>query len=146
MQFTKALLLSTAVFSVGFSISALAAEQFTCPTEFKKNAQGLWYSDQQPGWQSTAKLGDAVTIEAKNFGGAVFSPTHKRIACVYRSSDDKWVAFVSDQNANIEVLKDVKDDSGKESAWKFSDEHKDYACGKPSVNDLKNCQFTFPKA
>lgn len=146
MRLKNALLLSSTIFTIGFSFAALAAEHFTCPTQLKKNDKGLWYSDQQPGWQSTAKLADGVTIEAKNFGGAVFSPTHKRIACVYRSSDDKWIAFVSDQNANIEVQKDVKDDSQKESAWKFSEEHKDYACGKPSVNDIKNCQFTFPKA
>jgi len=94
-----------------------------------------------PGWKSHIPTPTDVKIDSKNFGGVVYSPKRKRLACVYRASNNKWVALVSQLHHSIQIDEKTKDDSGTSPAWQFSKKHNDYACGRPRVTELDKCQF-----
>ena len=123
-----------------FSSNVLAN---TCPTNLTQDEKGFWHSSEQPGWKSHIATPKDVTVDPKNFGGVVYSPKRQRLACVYRASNNKWIALVSDAHQGIKIDQNGKDDSGKAPAWVFSQKHSDYACGRPRVSDLSKCQFTF---
>lgn len=125
--------------TAAFSISATAA---TCPTKLTQDSNGYWLSKAAPGWKSHKATPRGVTLSTKNFGGVVYSPARNRLACVYRASNKKWVAVISNMNKNIKIDKNAVDASGKKAAWKFSTKHKDYACGQPSVQKIETCQFS----
>ena len=123
------------------SIFLTAAVADTCPTDLKRNHSGYWYSDTKPGWKSHRKIKHGVTVKSDDFGGIVYSPKRKRMACVYRASNGKWVALVSKVHHGITIDKNAKTDNGKKHAWKYSKKHKDYACGRPDVVRVSGCSF-----
>lgn len=125
------------------SLMATTAMAATCPTELQRNADGYWMSSQAPGWKSHKKTAPGVTINAKNFGGVVYSPKRQRLACVYRTSDDKWLSLVSERHTGISINRKSMDKTGNKPAWKFSEKHGDYACGTPSVMKISGCEFNF---
>lgn len=138
-MFIKTTLLASAA-ALGLAVSA-AGFADTCPTELKQDSQGYWFSDVKPGWKSHKPTPDNVTLDANDFGGVVYSPKRNRMACVYKASDGKWVALVSNIHHGIVIDKKAVDDSGKEPAWQYSSKHEDYACGQPSVMNVQGCQF-----
>ena len=113
----------------------------TCPTKLARDSNGYWYSDSKPGWKSHKPMPEGVTLKAVNFGGVVYSPERHRIACVYKASNGKWVALVSNVHHGILIDKKAMDDSGEKPAWQFSKKHKDYACGQPNVTRIQGCPF-----
>lgn len=138
-QYHRAFLV-TFLASVGLVLSMTASAK-TCPTDLKKDHQGYWYSDSAPGWKSHKPTHGDVIIDPNNFGGAVYSPQRNRIACVYKASNGKWMALVSNIHNKITIDKQTADSSGSRAAWKYNPTHKDYACGLPSVKKLSKCRF-----
>lgn len=134
----KTILATILIITVGISSVVLAD---TCPTELKRDQNGIWYSKAKPGWKSHKAIPDGVTVSAKNFGGVVYSPKRHRLACVYKGSDGKWVALVSNVHHGIVIDKKAKDDAGTGPAWQYNKKYQDYACGQPKVTDIKSCQF-----
>ena len=134
----KTLLTSVLLSTFGLSTLSIAN---TCPTELKRDHEGYWYSDEKPGWKAHKKTPDGVTIKVADFGGVVYSPQRHRMACVYKASDGKWVALVSSPHNGILINKKATNDPGNGPAWEFSKQHKDYACGHPTVTDIKGCEF-----
>ncbi|MCB1826806.1 MAG: hypothetical protein KDH94_00175 [Coxiellaceae bacterium] len=134
----KAIIASSVAAGLILSSTAFAD---TCPTDLKKDDDGYWYSDTKPGWKSHKTTPDGVTVSSSNFGGVVYSPSRNRMACVYKASDGKWVALVSNVHHGIVIDKKATDDSGNGPAWQFSTKHKDYACGHPTVTNIQGCQF-----
>ena len=132
---------STGLLIAGLSLAGPASAD-TCPTKLTHKANGFLVSKARPGWKSHKKIPAGVTISAKNFGGVVYSPQRKRLACVYRASNKEWVALVSERNFGISIDKEAKDSSGKNAAWQFSKKHGDYACGRPAVKGIADCKFT----
>lgn len=114
----------------------------TCPVNLKQDDKGFWYSDEKPTWRSHKATNKDIVVKASNFGGAVYSPIHHRIACLYKDSENNWLAIVSKVNYTFAIDRAAKDDSGKEPAWKWSEKHKDYSCGNPHVKNITGCQFT----
>lgn len=114
----------------------------TCPTQFYKEYDGFWVSKQAPGWKSSEQTGSNVTINTKDFGGAVYAPTQKRLACVYRSSAGYWVAFVSHVHKGFQLDRHALDEVRKHHAWNWNNKHQDFSCGRPNVNSVKDCPFT----
>jgi len=139
---TTLLLSSGIIISIGLTASAFAD---TCPTDLKRNHSGYWYSDTKPGWKSHRTTKNGVLLSSDNFGGIVYSPRRKRLACVYKASNGKWIALVSNVHHGIVYDKRAMDSSGKGPAWKYNSKHKDYACGRPSVNRLSGCTFQLNK-
>lgn len=129
-----------AVFSLA-AITTLAVGN-TCPTHFYKEHDGFWVSQEAPGWKSSEQSGTNVTINTKDFGGAVYAPNQRRLACVYRSSVGYWVAFVSHVHKGFQVNRHALDDARKHHAWTWDAKHKDFSCGRPNVTSIKNCKFT----
>lgn len=113
----------------------------TCPIELKRGQDGYWYSDEKPGWKSHKTTPDDVTVSPNDFGGVVYSPQRHRLACVYKASDGKWLALVSNAHHGVVIDKKATDDLGTNSAWVFSKKHRDYACGHPTVKNIKGCPF-----
>lgn len=118
------------LFGISFGMGALAA---TCPANLQQDSKGYWTSNDPPGWKSYRPTGSNVAVDAKHFGGAVYSPTKKRIACVYKGSDGKWVVLLSSVYYPFS-----KDDLS--SAWEYNPKHKDHICGEPKQT-LKDCKF-----
>ncbi len=116
---------------LSFSASALAV---TCPTALHQDSNGYWTSNDTPGWKSHRPTDKNITLESKNFGGAVYSPQKKRIACVYKGSDGNWVALLSS------VYHPFNEDDLKGTGWEFSQQHKDYVCGQPK-SGINDCGF-----
>ncbi len=125
---------------IGITLLTTSSYASTCPTVFKQGPQGYWHSIEEPGFRSHQSTKPGITISATDFGGAVYSPKHQRIACVYKASNDKWIAFVSNHNQNIKINQPIQSSHG-ETAWQYSPTHKDYTCGKPRVSDLSKCEF-----
>ena len=123
---------------LGIITSAIAA---TCPTQLTQDAEGYWKSDQTPGWRSHKPTPKNVTISPNDFGGVVYSPSKKRLACVYKGTDGKWVALVSNVSSKVKIDKHAPADVGGGSAWKYNKRHNDYACGKPTVTSIASCPF-----
>lgn len=122
------------------SLSSFAA---TCPTELKHDsANNTWYSTASPGWRSHRTTTPDVKLDPKNFGGAVYSPARQRIACVYKSSEGRWIALVSNRHEGFRIDKQAVDESGKRAAWQYNKQHDDFACGLPSVTKVSGCPFT----
>lgn len=115
------------------SLSAQAAIE-TCPSKFYRNDEGFFISDQPPGWRSYKPSPNGTTLKVDDFGGAVFSPEHKRIACVYRDSNNKWVALVSSR-AYAFSQDDLNID-----AWKYNHKRKMFVCGTPESSRTE-CHF-----
>lgn len=130
----------TSSVAVGLALSGTALAD-TCPTSLQQDHNGYWYSKSKPGWKSHKTTPSGVTVTASNFGGVVYSPKRKRIACVYKASNGKWVALVSNVHHGIVINKKAMNDSQQGPAWQFSTKHKDYACGYPSVTHIKGCKF-----
>jgi hypothetical protein len=137
---TTLAMLGSAVFGVGLIGSSYA---LTCPKELLQDEQGHWYSYAKPGWKSPKPTPKGVSVKATDdsFGGVIYSPKHQRLACVYRASNGKWLAVVSDRDDKISVDKQAIDDTGKNPAWRFSDKYKDYACGRPYSKKIDTCKF-----
>ena len=135
---TALLLGSGIIFAVGVTTSAFAE---TCPTKLQRDAKGFWSSDSKPGWKSHRATKEGITVETKKFGGVVYSPKRHRLACVFKASNGKWIALVSDVHKGIIINKDSLDVKDKAPAWKFSKKHQDYACGRPSVSKIERCSF-----
>jgi len=134
-----ALLIGTGIiFTLGVTVSAFAA---TCPTDLQRNHNGFWFSDTKPGWKSHRATKNGITVSSDNFGGVVYSPKRNRMACVYKASNGKWVALVSNMHQGINIDKAAADDKGKGPAWRYSSKHKDYACGRPTVTRISGCSF-----
>ena len=114
----------------------------TCPTHIIKEYNGFWVSKEAPGWKSSEQTGSNVTINTHDFGGAIYSPNQKRLACVYRSSAGFWVAFVSHVHKGFQIDRHALDDARQHHAWSWDKKHHDFACGRPNVVNLKHCQFT----
>lgn len=110
----------------------------SCPKNLTQDSQGYWSSNEPPGWKSPQPTDKKVTLEAKNFGGAVYSPSKKRIACVYKDSSGKWIAILSN------IYHPFNEDDLKGNAWQYSQKHKDYICGQPKY-ELKDCTFEIKK-
>lgn len=124
----------TLLMGISVAIPALAD---TCPTNLSQDSKGFWTSTEAPGWKSTdGKPG--VTIDIKDFGGVVYSPEKKRIACVYKDSTGEWVVLLSSVDHAFE-----KEDL-KGNAWEFNEKYKDYECGTPK-STLKDCTFDVKK-
>ena len=123
------------------SLTTLAAAS-TCPTRLHKEYNGFWVSKQAPGWKSSEQTGTNVTINTGDFGGAVYSPSQKRLACVYRSSAGYWVAFVSHVHKGFQLNRHTLDDARKHQAWTWDKKHQDFSCGRPNVTTIKHCKFT----
>lgn len=122
---------------------ALAGTAFgdSCPTDLKQNEKGYWYSDSKPGWKSHKTTGTDVTLSADHFGGVIYSPKRKRVACVYKASNGQWIALVSNVHHGIVIDKQALNDSGHGPAWQYNKKHDDYACGYPNVTHIDGCQF-----
>lgn len=141
MTLYQSLIISTAAaLTLGLSGTAFT---YTCPTSFKQESDGFWYSQEKPGWKSHKSTSPGITIKTTDFGGVVYSPSRHRLACVYKASDNQWIALVSSMHEGIMIDKQVKDEKGNGLAWRYSEKHKDYACGKPLVSNIDGCPFTF---
>jgi hypothetical protein len=114
----------------------------TCPTQLHKEYDGHWVSNQAPGWKSSETTGSNNTINTRDFGGAIYDPTQKRMACVYRSNKGFWIALVSHTHKGFQINKHALDDARTARAWRFNKKHNDYSCGRPTVIKIKNCEFT----
>jgi len=136
-QLLKGMLLSC------LTLVAIGSSAATCPTKVERNDEGYWESEQAPGWRSFHKTAEGVSLDVSYFGGVVFSPRHRRMACVYKTSDGQWLALVSEQRNNFRIDKQAMDDSGTRAAWVWNDQHQDYSCGRPHVSDPKRCTFEF---
>ena len=125
--------------AVGISTTSLAATKpHSCPSNIEQNNKGYWVSNDPPEWKSHRPTTKDVTLSAKKFGGVVYSPKKKRLACVYKASNKKWVALLSS------VYHPVNEDDLIGSAWQYNQKHKDYVCGKPK-HSLKDCLFNIKK-
>ena len=138
MTHKKITLASILLITFGLSSTVVAD---TCPTKLERDHNGYWYSDAKPGWRSHKPTPEGVTLSAENFGGVVYSPERRRMACVYKASNGKWIALVSNIHHGILIDKKAMDDAGKNPAWQFSKQHQDYACGQPTVKNITGCQF-----
>ncbi len=105
-----------------------------CPTALHQNSKGYWTSNDSPGWKSIKPTERSDTLAAKNFGGAVYSPAKKRIACVYKSKSGKWVALLSN------LTHPLNEDDLNMKVWKHVQKHNVYVCGTPKYK-LKDCTF-----
>lgn len=108
-----------------------------CPTvdSLKQDSEGYWTANDEPGWKSVEASKPDITI--KEFGGVVYSPEKKRIACVYKDSTGKWVPLISSVFHPFE-----KDDLSKN--WKYDEKDKDWSCGAPD-HSISDCQFEVKK-
>ena len=122
-----------------FSVLALAD---SCPTQLIKNHEGFWVSQQAPGWKSSEHTSQNTIINTNDFGGALYSPKDKRVACVFRTSQGYWVALVSHVHKGLQIDRHMLDDAHQHRAWKWDPKHKDFVCGRPTVSKVKNCKFT----
>ena len=117
----------------------------TCPTHLHQDHKGFWTSHEAPGWKSHLATEQGVDLSSNSFSAAVYSPKYKRLSCVYKADNGKFIALISNSNNHIRINKAGLDDSEKGHAWNFSEEHKDYACGLPSVSHLDGCRFYLNK-
>ncbi len=119
---------------VGAGLYSAPAIAGTCPTNFYQDKSNFWVSDDPPGWRSYKKSPPNSTLSAKNFGGAMYSPKLRRIACVYRGSDKKWVALVSSNEHPFNP------DDIKINKWKYIEKRKNFICGTPN-HTRSECEF-----
>ena len=127
-----------------FSISMVIAQPLiadTCPTQLERSAEGYWYSNQHPGWLSVEAFPQTIIMNPDQIGAIVFSPSKTRVACVYRSSGNQWVAIISTNNKGITPDIGLIDPKGQ-PIWKWSIEHQDYSCSKLDHHDAANCRFS----
>ncbi|OGO90994.1 MAG: hypothetical protein A3F41_05090 [Coxiella sp. RIFCSPHIGHO2_12_FULL_44_14] len=121
--------------SLGLLTTAWAGQ---CPTTMQQDGQKYWVSNDPPGWKSHKPTAKDITLTSDRFGGVVYSPEKKRIACVYKGSDGQWIALLSD------VYHPFNEDDLQGKTWEYSPEHKDYVCGQPE-HALEECQFDVKK-
>jgi len=105
-----------------------------CPSKLHQDSKGYWTSNDEPGWKSVKPTASHVTLEPNNFGGAIYSPKQRRMACVYKSSEGKWIALVSNINHPFN-----QDDLNME-VWTHAKKQNIYICGTPKYK-LKDCTF-----
>lgn len=132
------LCLATACLAMTITASATTS----CPTDLTQSHDGHWVSTDAPGWHSSRALPHNVTINTKDFGGAIFVPSQHRIACVYRNSKGFWTSLISNTHRGIQINRHVLDDSGKKAAWRWDSQGKDFMCGRPTVKSANKCTFT----
>jgi hypothetical protein len=119
-----------------FSLLLSSAWAATCPTELMQQHQGYWLSHQQPGWKSNSPTEHNISVNSEQFTGVVYSPKRQRLACVYRTSDGKFLALISNKHRTIKI------NTGAEQAvWHYHKDKKDYSCGKPGVKKISGCTF-----
>ncbi len=128
---SRLMLVLAAALGLCYSVQSLAT---LCPTHFNHDQNGYWTSNEHPGWKSHRPTNANVTLDPKDFGGAVYSPQKKRIACVYKASDGNWVALLSS------IYHPFNEDDLTGKGWEFSQEHKDYICGQPK-SGIYDCDF-----
>lgn len=122
-----------------------AASANTCPSKLIQSHDGHWVSTEAPGWHTSEALPHNVSIQTQDFGGAIYSPTQHRIACVYRNSKGFWTSLVSNTHRGLQIDRHALDDNGKHAAWRWDSQGKDYMCGKPTVKSASGCPFTVNK-
>lgn len=133
---------SKVVMTLALSIVVITGFGDTCPTQLHQEYDGHWVSTQAPGWKTAGTTGLHTLINTNDFGGAVYSPTQKRLACVYRRSDGFWIALISHTHKGFQIDKHALDDARSATAWHFDKKHHDYTCGRPTVTKIKNCLFS----
>ena len=138
MEMSKNWLVVVLGVMVGLGGSALAATDSsktnTCPTNLHQDKNGYWTSNDLPGWKSQLPTKKGITLTSKDFGGAVYSPQKRRIACVYKDPDGKYIALLSN------IYHPFAEDHLTGKGWEFNHQYKDYICGKPK-SDLNDCEF-----
>lgn len=117
--------------AITFAATAVADH---CPTSLHHNHKGYWTSNDSPGWKSIKPTKHGDTLAAKNFGGAVYSPLKKRIACVYKSKSGQWIALLSS------LSHPINEDDLNMKVWKYMQKNNFYLCGTPRYK-LKDCTF-----
>ena len=130
---------STLCFGIGMTTKVIAA---TCPTHLKQDPDGFWFSHDEPGWKSRTTTKTGLTIDANDFGGAVYSPKTSQLVCVYQASNKKWIALLSVGHDRVKLQKKMSRHSNQKFAWKYDRQHLDYSCGQPEVNSLSSCAFS----
>ncbi len=126
-------------------MSLNTAQADICPVHLKRDYRGYWYSNNKPGWRSYRSTIEGVVINTNHFGGVVYSPKRHRIACVYKASNGKWLALISNEYKPIIIDQKAMDYSGHHSRWQFDKKYKDYVCGQPTVKHIKECSFQLVK-
>ena len=106
----------------------------TCPERIKQDSQGYWVSNNPPKWKSHNPTKGGIWVKTEHFAGSVYSPSKKRVACVYRPTDKQWVIMWSN------IKHPISGDNLIGSAWEYNHQHKDFVCGKPK-HSLSDCQF-----
>lgn len=114
----------------------------TCPKNILQDSQGYWYSTEKPGWKSNSPTKTGIQLNVQDFGGVVYAPDKQRMACVYRDSQNQWIALVSEVTPNVQIDNKALDDSGKRPAWTLDEKYKYYTCGKPYITGVEKCPFT----
>jgi len=112
-----------------------------CPTKLDRSIEGYWYSTQHPGWSSIETFPQTITINPDHTGAIVFNPMKARLACVYKNSENKWVAIVSMPTNGIRTDTGILNQQSRR-VWQWSDEHQDFSCGIPDANHMAQCRFT----
>ncbi|WP_423063665.1 hypothetical protein [Candidiatus Paracoxiella cheracis] len=130
----KTSIITALCLGVGLSFTTAASFAGQCPSNLHQDSEGYWTSNDTPGWKSVKPTDTKVTVESKNFGGAIYSPTQKRIACVYKGSDGQWVALISN------VDHPFNEDNLNLKVWTFVNKHNIYICGTPKYK-LDECTF-----
>jgi len=129
---------------LGF-IHVNTAQAETCPVHLKRNYKGYWYSNNKPGWRSYRSTIEGISVNTHHFGGVVYSPKRHRLACVYKASDRKWLALISNKYKPIVIDKKAMDYSGHHFRWQFNKKYKDYVCGQPITTHIEECSFQLVK-
>ena len=113
----------------------------TCPTHFTQEYDGRWVSYQAPGWRSAKATNYHTTLAASDFGGAIYAPKQKRLACVYRSSKGYWVAMISHVHKGIQIDRHALDEA-RHVAWRWDPNMRDFSCSRPYVTSTTECKFS----
>lgn len=116
-------------------MSATSSFSHHCPSHFSRNSDGRFVSDEAPGWHSYVLLEPKVSLDAKQFSGALYIPDRHQIACVYKASNDQWIALTSNPRHAF------NEDDLKIEVWNYDADRGEFNCGKPNKNRLA-CEFT----
>ena len=117
---------------MGSLLLALANSQAaTCPTALYQDQMGFWYAYSMPGWKSMIKTKLNIKVDPTDFAGAIYSPKYQKMTCVYKTSQGKWLAMISEKQYSFSL----------NNNWKPDPKKNDFICGRPDVEKLEDCQF-----
>jgi len=128
-------LISISTLTALLCTSSLCLASHSCPDKLFQGREGFWYAYSKPGWKSTIKTKLGVTVLSQDFAGAIFSPKNQKVACVYKTSQGKWLTMVSGQHHSFSIQ--------NQKNWRLDKKHHDYICGKPHVKAMSDCRFVF---